>query len=222
MLIELAGRVLAQERHSKDKVYSYHKSFTSCIAKGKAHKPYEFGSKVGLIMHPKNLLILAIDVFAGNLHDTRTMEPLLQQHKRLVPDSKLEFVAYDRALKSPMNIDGVTVSGPTKRRKKDSDYFVKKQRTRFRRRAAIEPVIGHLKTDFRMAQNYLWSESGTRMNAMLAAMAWNMIKWMEFASKQGSKSFLCLVEMLHDLQNSISQWLRPRNFELTVAINSGN
>lgn len=212
-IIELTGRVLAQERHSKDKVYSYHKPFTSCIAKGKAHKPYEFGSKVGLMMHPKNLLILAIDAFQGNPHDTKTLEPLIEQHKRLVPNTKLEFVAYDRAVRSPMQIHGVTVSGPTKRRKKDSEHFVKKQRARFRRRAAIEPVIGHLKTDFRMAQNYLWSKSGTRINAMLAAMAWNMTKWMEFASNQTRRSFLRLIKTLQYLQNSLSFWTHNNTHE---------
>ncbi|MDR0294964.1 MAG: hypothetical protein LBH91_02075 [Prevotellaceae bacterium] len=38
-----------QEKNDKDKVYSLHKPFTKCIAKGKAYKPYEFGNKVGLI-----------------------------------------------------------------------------------------------------------------------------------------------------------------------------
>lgn len=221
-IIELTGRVLAQERHSKDKVYSYHKPFTSCIAKGKAHKPYEFGSKVGLMMHPKNLLILAIDAFQGNPHDTKTIEPLIEQHKRLVPHSKLEFVAYDRAVRSPMQIHGVTISGPTKRRKKDSEHFVKKQRARFRRRAAIEPVIGHLKTDFRMAQNYLWSKSGNRINAMLAAMAWNMTKWIEFASKQGPRSFLHLIRRLQNLLNALPKRPRPLSHQLSFLLISKN
>ena len=40
-------------------------------------------------------------------------------------------------------------------------------------------MIGHLKTGFRMQQNYLWSEKGVQINALMAATAWNMKKMME-------------------------------------------
>jgi IS5 family transposase len=39
---------------------------------------------------------------------------------------------------------------------------------------AIEPVIGHLKTDFKMAQNYLRGRISPRINAMLVATGWNL------------------------------------------------
>jgi transposase, IS5 family len=38
-----------------------------------------------------------------------------------------------------------------------------------RRRAAIEPVIGHGKSDHRMGRNYLKGRDGGRANAVLAA-----------------------------------------------------
>jgi IS5 family transposase len=38
-----------------------------------------------------------------------------------------------------------------------------------RRRAAIEPVIGHMKSDHRMGGNYLKGRDGDRANAVLAA-----------------------------------------------------
>lgn len=47
--LSLYGRAVNQGKNDKDKIYSLHKPFTRCIAKGKAHKPYEFGNKVGLI-----------------------------------------------------------------------------------------------------------------------------------------------------------------------------
>ena len=47
--MELYTKAVTQKRNDTDKVYSLHKPFTRCIAKGKPHKQYEFGNKVGLI-----------------------------------------------------------------------------------------------------------------------------------------------------------------------------
>jgi len=47
--MEIFKRVVNQQKNDKNKIYSIHKPFTKCIAKGKAHKPYEFGDKVGLV-----------------------------------------------------------------------------------------------------------------------------------------------------------------------------
>lgn len=76
---ELFYKTLNQKKSDKNKIYSLHKPFTSCIAKGKAHKQYEFGNKVGLMLNPKSLIILAIKDFIGNPHDSKTIEPLLNQ-----------------------------------------------------------------------------------------------------------------------------------------------
>ena len=46
----LFNRVLTQKPEDKNKIYSLHKPYTDCIAKGKAHKPYEFGNKVGFLI----------------------------------------------------------------------------------------------------------------------------------------------------------------------------
>jgi len=51
-------------------------------------------------------------------------------------------------------------------------------RTRFRKRAGIEPVIGHLKSDHRLNRNYLKGFAGDQMNVLLAAAAFNFKKWM--------------------------------------------
>lgn len=58
--LALFEKVIIQQRFDKNKIYSLHKAFTACIAKGKAHKQYEFGNKVGLMVHPKSLIITAI------------------------------------------------------------------------------------------------------------------------------------------------------------------
>lgn len=61
------------------------------------------------------------------------------------------------------------------------------QRKKFRRRAAVEPVIGHLKSDFRMGQNDLHGEKSSKINALLAATGWNLKKMMEKLEKQVKK-----------------------------------
>ena len=42
-----------------------------------------------------------------------------------------------------------------------------------RRRAAVKPVIGHLKAEHRMGRNYLWLRQGDAANAVLAAAGYN-------------------------------------------------
>lgn len=61
----MGWQVLSQQRSDKEKVYSLHKPFTCCIAKGKAHKKYVFGNKVGIIVHPNQRIVLSVGAFAG-------------------------------------------------------------------------------------------------------------------------------------------------------------
>jgi IS5 family transposase len=127
----------------------YHKPFTECIAKGKAHKQYEFGNKVGLITGgcKGKKLILAIHGFIGNPFDGHTVEPLINQME--YNDIQLpEELAYDRGGKGKAEIKGVKIITPSKPRKTDTAYQKRQKRKKFRSRAGIEPIIGHLKTDF--------------------------------------------------------------------------
>jgi len=181
--IRLYNKVIQQRKTDKDKIYSLHKPFTCCIAKGKAHKPYEFGNKIGLLLNPKSLVLLAIESFAGNPHDSNTIEPLINQTERLF-QYKPEEVIYDRGGRGKAEINGVRISTPSKPLKRDSEYTKRLKRKKFRRRAAIEPVIGHLKQHFRMGQNYLHGANSPRINALLAASAWNFKKLMEKLKKE--------------------------------------
>ena len=50
-----------------------------------------------------------------------------------------------------------------------------------RRRSAVEPVIGHIKSEHRMGRNYLVASQGDAINAVLAAAGYNfrlLIKWL--------------------------------------------
>jgi len=176
--LALYTRVLKQQKTDKNKIYSLHKPFTSCISKGKAHKKYEFGNKIGLMVTPKDLVILAVESYQGNPHDSKTIEPLLNQIEKNL-DYLPEEVIYDRGGRGKSEIKGVKISTPKPPLKKDSQYEKAKKRKKFRRRAAIEPVIGHLKKEFRMGQNYLHGESSPKINALLAASGWNLKKLAE-------------------------------------------
>lgn len=198
--LALYWKVITQQRTDSDKTYSLHKPFTACIAKGKAHKKYEFGNKVGLMTHPTRRVILAIKSFEGNPHDSKTIKPLLEQIKsdqRPLPKE----VIYDRGGRGVKEVLGVKVTTPNKAKASDSVAKKRRMRRRFRRRAGIEPIIGHLKTDHRMGQNYLSGEESPQTNAYLAAAGWNMKKWMEQWVRVGKKllnfAWLYLTEKYH-------------------------
>jgi len=177
---DLYKRAINQQQGDTNKVYSLHKPFTRCIAKGKAHKQYEFGNKVGLITTGKKgkKIITAIKAFLENPFDGHTIEPLLEQmenNELRLPDE----LAYDRGGKGKTQIKGVKIIIPGKAKASDTRYQKERKRKQCRARAGIEPIIGHLKTDFRMGQNYLLGEKGIQTNALMAATAWNLKKMME-------------------------------------------
>lgn len=193
--LEIYNRILVQTRHSKDKVYSIHKPQTACIAKGKASHMYEFGQKVGMILTAKSQVIVAIKAFEGNPHDSKTIEPLLEQ---LVSGNRklLETLAYDRGGRGAKEVMGVKVITPGKPRKSDTAYDRKKKRHPFRRRAGIEPVFGHLKADHRMQDNFLNGRESASINAMLAATGWNLKKMMKDLAKKSAKTLFILLQIL--------------------------
>lgn len=122
-------------------------------------------------------IITAIKAFWGNPYDGDTIEPLLEQ----MEENKLKLpkeLIYDRGGKGRKRIKDVSIITPGKP-KKDTAYQKRQKRNKCRARAAIEPIFGHLKKDFRMEQNYLWAEKGIQINAYLAATAWNLKKMME-------------------------------------------
>ena len=50
----------------------------------------------------------------------------------------------------------------------------------YKRRSAIEPMIGHLKNDNRMSKNWLKGEDGDMINALLCGCGYNMRKLLRF------------------------------------------
>jgi IS5 family transposase len=178
--LELYQRAVNQQKTDKHKIYSLHKPFTECIAKGKPHKQYEFGNKAGMITGGKKgrKIVLAIKGFFGNPFDGHTVEPLVNQMENNGLPLPKEL-AYDRGGKGKKEVKGVKIIIPSPPKETDTKYQKQKKRKQCRARAAIEPIISHLKYDYRMLENYYLGKKGVQINAYLAATAWNLKKYME-------------------------------------------
>lgn len=170
--LELFKRVLAQKRTDSHKIYSLHEPHTQCMSKGKEHKKYEFGSKVSIITTKTTGVIIGALNIEKNVHDSKTLQPALEQQQRLTGIMlKNNFV--DRGYRGVKEVLGTTIVIADKPGKLRTPYQKQKLRTGFKRRAAIEPKIGHLKQDHRLSRNFYKGIKGDNMNVMLAAAGMN-------------------------------------------------
>ena len=177
--LALFQRVLQQRRHDKNKIYSLHAPEVCCIAKGKEHKPYEFGSKVAMVRGANSGVITGMANFNTNLYDGHTLEPALTQSERIrttVGGNRPKAAVVDRGCKGRKQIKDTRIYIPAAPAKNASPYQKRKARKRFRQRAGIEPTIGHVKHDHRMNRNFLQGSVGDAINALLAASAFNLKK----------------------------------------------
>ena len=148
-----------------------------CISKGKEHKKYEFGSKVSIITTKNSGVIIGALNLEKNVHDSKTLLPALEQQQRLTGRVlKNNFV--DRGYRGVKEVLGTNIIIPDNPPKTRTRYQKQKLRKGFRRRAAIEPRIGHLKQDYRLCRNYYTGIKGDNINVMLAAAAMNFKRMM--------------------------------------------
>ena len=169
--LQLAHRLLAQMRNSKNKLYSVHAPEVECIAKGKAHKRYEFGCKASFVTTSKNNWIVGAQAMHGNPYDGHTLSGALSQSERLT-GVKLQDVMCDQGYRGHNYVGSARVHVVR--------YIPRKAKRAFqrllRRRSAIEPSIGHMKSDNRLDRNHLTGKEGDRINALLAAVGYNFRK----------------------------------------------
>jgi len=174
LLLERAERILRQQRHDSPKLYSVHAPEVECIAKGKAHKPYEFGCKVAVLTTSKNNWVVGIEAAHENPYDGATLAPALSQVERTT-EVRPEAAFVDRGFKGaahhPADV-AVYVSG----RKR----LTRTLKALLRRRSAIEPVIGHLKGEHKRERNHLLGQEGDRINALLTGCGFNLRKLWRF------------------------------------------
>jgi IS5 family transposase len=166
----LSELILAQKRKTKNKIYSLHASEVECIGKGKAHRPYEFGVKVSLAVTHKEGFCVGIQACPGNPFDGHTLEGQLDQVERLtgqIPSTTFVDKGYQGHGVDPGR-SRVLISGTRK-----LGYTLKRH---LRRRAAIEPEIGHMKGDGLLGRNFLKGMAGDAINALLCGAGHNLRK----------------------------------------------
>ena len=186
-------RVVTQKRKDKNKVYSLHEPNVCCIAKGKEHKPYEFGCKVSIATTRTKGIIVSALAFDGNPYDGNTMEPALDQVECLTGKRPADATA-DRGYRGRKKLGDTAIHIPTTPPKDQTKAQAKAIRKQFRRRTAIEPRISHLKQDYRMGRNFLKGDKGDVFNLLMSATAWNLRLWirsllMNFSILRGLLSF---------------------------------
>jgi transposase, IS5 family len=163
-------RVLNQQPKDKNKIYSLHEPEVYCIGKGKDHKQYEYGNKVSIATTAQSNVIVGVVSHAENQHDSKTL-PAVLEHVRESRDKAVKHAVCDRAYRGQKRVGDTDIILPGAPLKRDNRYQRDKKRKRCRRRAAIEPIIGHLKTDFRLTRNFLKGTVGDVINLLLAACA---------------------------------------------------
>jgi len=171
--LNLSERLLVQKRDDKNKLYSIHAPEVECIAKGKIHKRYEFGCKVSVATTSRDNWVVGIQAHHGNPYDGHTLKSVLEQVVRLT-SCQIREVFCDRGYRGH-NCEGKTKIHITGRRKR-GDPITRSLRKWLKRRNAIEPKIGHLKTDNRMDRNYLKGTDGDKVNALLSGCGTNLRK----------------------------------------------
>ena len=174
---ELFLKVSDQKQKDSNKIYSLHEQHIYAIAKGKDHKKYEYGTKASIVKTEKSGIIIGAVAHEKNEHDSKTLQAALT-HANKHRTKKIKEATCDRGYRGTKEVDGTTICIPGTPLKRDTKYQKEQKRKKFRRRAAIEPVIGHLKSDHRLARNYLKGFVGDEINLLLAAAAFNFKKWM--------------------------------------------
>lgn len=174
-----AQRIVAQSRQRQaidgPKLYAWHAEEVECISKGKAHKRHEFGVKVGIACTFRKNLIVGARAFAGNPYDGHTLHEQLEQAGILMQDAQVkpDTVFVDLGYRGvDADNPGVNIVHRGKAKRLSAQH-----RKQLKRRQAIEPIIGHLKSEHRMNRCHLKGEMGDRLHAVLCAAGYN-IKWL--------------------------------------------
>lgn len=213
-ILTLFKQVLAQKKTDSNKIYSLHEPHVQCISKGKEHKKYEFGSKVSIITTKNTGVIIGALNLEKNVHDSKTCAPAIEQQQRLTGIIlKNNFV--DRGYRGVKEVLETKIILPDKPGKHRTGYEKQKLRKGFKRRAAIEPKISHLKADHRLSRNFYAKLKGDNINVMLAAAAMNFKRMI---NKWKLNPLLFLFHFLKTISNLIkkqySQTFNPLNLNL--------
>jgi transposase, IS5 family len=168
-----ASQIRSQQQRQRGwKLYSFHAPETECIGKGKASAPYEFGVKVSVVTTnaraPGGQFVLHAKALPGNPYDGHTLRAVIEDTQRLT-GREIERAYVDKGYRGhdAPNPHRVFISG----QKRGVFGAIKRE---LRRRAAIEPVIGHMKAEGHLGRCYLMGRDGDAANAVLTAAGHNL------------------------------------------------
>ncbi len=166
-MVALVNRLLAQKPKDKKKLYSLHEPAVDCISKGKAHKRYEFGTKVSVATTNKGGFVVGMRALPGNPYDGHTLHEALEQVE-ILTDQRPELAFVDRGYRGH-GVEHVKVFISGARR-----GVTKTIAKLLRRRSAIEPMIGHMKNDGRLTRSPLKGTEGDALFAVLCGCGHNI------------------------------------------------
>jgi transposase, IS5 family len=170
-LLHLAERLLRQQREDHHKLYSIHEPQVECLAKGKPHRPYEFGCKASVSTTARENWVVGALALNGNPYDGHTLRRALAQVQRLtgrLPEQATCDLGYrGHKYDGPCHVEIVN---------RYRKAVAGSMRVWHRRRSAIEPVIGHMKADCRMERNRLKGVLGDQLNVLFAGCGMNFRK----------------------------------------------
>jgi transposase, IS5 family len=189
MWLERAERIRTQQRKDKNKLYALHAPEVECIGKGKARKPYEFGVKSAVVVSHKHGLMLGARTFTGNPYDGHILSAVLEQAANLTQDLcvKIKQVVAD------LGFRGVDADNPDKQiiHRGKFKSLSPQQKGWLRRRQAVEPAIGHLKSDHRMDRCWLQGALGDALHSISCAAGYNL-RWLLRAIAAGGPTRMCV------------------------------
>ena len=194
--LELCLRFVNGELLDGHKIYSLHEPDVLCICKGKEHKKYEFGNKVSIIRLWNGIIIGAMSF--RNEYDGHTIDRAKEQARRLYGRT-IRILAGDRGYRGQKMSGDTKIMIPDVPKASDSAYMKARKHEMFRKRAGIEPVIGHCKSDHRLGRNFYKGLFGDSINVMLAAAAYNL--------KRAMRLLLCLVRWI--IMRLMTEGIRP-------------
>ncbi len=189
------GRILRQKTRDKNKLYALHAPEVECISKGKARTAYEFGVKVSIATTHKEGLVVGCRSMPGNPYDGHTLDETLEQVGILCgTDKKPHTAIVDKGYKGA-KVEGVRLLMSGQKR-----GVTQRLKAMIKRRSAIEPTIGHMKMDGRLARNPLKGALGDAIHAVMCGAGHNLR--LILAALR-----LYCARMRLDMRRAIGQWL---------------
>lgn len=203
----IGAKLLLQTKEDKYKIYSCHEPQVACIAKRKAHKPYEFGSKACLVVSEKAGLALSMTAHIGNPYDGHLLSNAKTQAEKNTRKA-IERILVDRGFKGHDVRDAEVLVSYTQ-------GLTKSLKQALRRRQVIEPWIGHMKQDEKLDRCYLKGTRGDQIHALLVAVGHNFRTILR-------KLRLLYAFLLAALDSWFKAWESQDGQQCRVAIQVGN